>query len=263
MLGVYLLLLLFFVLVLFLTSVRRKRSSSTVRATMSSEQGASQPASANNKNEGVSATSLSSKPSEETNKPTTDAVAGVATKKEEESKEGATTLKKEEQGVSEDAGPVESSETKAPTTAKVETSDDPNKPSDSMSKMAAVEETAQQSPQKKSPVRRRSKSNPLSNAYGILSATQKEFLGSIDIHTAEQFLATRTVDIAPQFVDWRLAKGLSELKGNGPTASISAWKTKVRNTMKAMGWYVLCFFAHTQRFCLFVCLFDVATVPTC
>ena len=72
------------------------------------------------------------------------------------------------------------------------------------------------------------------NPFEILSETQKDFLLSIGIKTAEDFLAKRTTDIAPKFVVWRRKKGLPKLKGSGPTASVSAWKTSVRNAIEAM-----------------------------
>jgi len=68
-----------------------------------------------------------------------------------------------------------------------------------------------------------------------LSATTLNFLKSIGIKTAANFLSQRSSDIAPQFVEWRADEGMPELKGSGPVASVSAWKTTVRNRAKEMG----------------------------
>ena len=68
-----------------------------------------------------------------------------------------------------------------------------------------------------------------------LSATTKSFLESIGITTAVAFLSQRSSDVAPHFVEWRADEGMSELKGSGPVASVSAWKTLVRNMAKEMG----------------------------
>ena len=68
-----------------------------------------------------------------------------------------------------------------------------------------------------------------------LSATTKSFLESIGITTAVSFLSQRSTDIAPHFVEWRAKEGMSELKGSGPVASVSAWKTTVRSRAKEMG----------------------------
>jgi len=69
----------------------------------------------------------------------------------------------------------------------------------------------------------------------VLSDTTLKFLRSIGIKTAAQFLSMRTTDISPDFVTWRAEEGMAELKGTGPIASVSAWKTSVRNKAKQMG----------------------------
>lgn len=69
----------------------------------------------------------------------------------------------------------------------------------------------------------------------VLSSRAKVFLASIGIKTAVDFLTTRSSDIGPKFVEWRATKGMTPLKGTGPVASVSAWKTTVRNKAEQMG----------------------------
>jgi len=62
-----------------------------------------------------------------------------------------------------------------------------------------------------------------------LSKGVKEYLASIQITTAAQFLMARTTDIAEKLPEWRKEKGMAELKGRcGAVASVSVWKRKVR-----------------------------------
>ena len=68
-----------------------------------------------------------------------------------------------------------------------------------------------------------------------LSTTTKAFLNSIGITTAAAFLSQRSSDIAPQFVKWRADEEMTALRGSGPVASVSAWKTTVRNRAKEIG----------------------------
>jgi len=69
----------------------------------------------------------------------------------------------------------------------------------------------------------------------VLSSRAKVFLASIGIQTAVEFLTTRSSDIGPKFVEWRSTKGMTPLKGTGPVASVSAWKTTVRNKAEQLG----------------------------
>jgi hypothetical protein len=69
----------------------------------------------------------------------------------------------------------------------------------------------------------------IENPLDALSRLNKEFLSSIGINDAEAFLEMRTTDLATQYVRWRKKKSLPKLKSNGETATISAWKTLVRN----------------------------------
>jgi hypothetical protein len=45
------------------------------------------------------------------------------------------------------------------------------------------------------------------DAISILSALSRTFLATIGIHTAHEFLSTRSTDIAVEFKDWRIAEG--------------------------------------------------------
>ena len=71
--------------------------------------------------------------------------------------------------------------------------------------------------------------------YDTLSYTTKQFLASMGIHTAKDFLNTRSSELAVHFVPWRRAMGKPELKGMGSIASISGWKSQVRKKAKEMG----------------------------
>jgi len=71
--------------------------------------------------------------------------------------------------------------------------------------------------------------------FDALSATTRKFLKSINVTTAAAFLTTRTTDIAQDFIKWRAAIGLAELKGIGAISSVSSWKAVVRNKAKELG----------------------------
>jgi len=83
--------------------------------------------------------------------------------------------------------------------------------------------------------RRVRRTEEVDDPFEILSDMTKEFLRSIGINTADAFLETRTTDIAPKFVRWRRREGMPVLKGSGPTASVSAWKTSVRTKAEELG----------------------------
>jgi len=74
----------------------------------------------------------------------------------------------------------------------------------------------------------------VSDPYELLSSVTKEFLATIGIETAEKFLATRTTDIAAEFVTFRKKKGMTELKGLGSIASVSGWKANCRKFCRQM-----------------------------
>lgn len=71
--------------------------------------------------------------------------------------------------------------------------------------------------------------------YDLMSDVTKKFLATMDIHTAEKFLSTRTTEIAAEFVKFRKKHGMPELKGLGSIASVSGWKANCRRFARAMG----------------------------
>jgi len=74
------------------------------------------------------------------------------------------------------------------------------------------------------------------DALDALSALKKQFLAdAMNIRTATEFLQARTTDIGTAFIEWREAKGMKPLKANGASASVSGWKTAVRNTLVGLG----------------------------
>jgi hypothetical protein len=64
--------------------------------------------------------------------------------------------------------------------------------------------------------------------WDALSPLTQEFLQSIGVQCADDFLPLRTTDVASKFAKWRRRKQLPKLKSNGETATVSAWKTAVR-----------------------------------
>lgn len=74
-----------------------------------------------------------------------------------------------------------------------------------------------------------------STPWDALSDTTKEFLLSVNISDAEAFLASKTRDLADLLVIHRQRSNLPPLKGTGSVASVSAWKSIVRNAAKEMG----------------------------
>jgi hypothetical protein len=71
--------------------------------------------------------------------------------------------------------------------------------------------------------------------YDALSQSTKVFLGTVGITTAEQFLASRTTDVANKFITYREDRSMAILKGLGAVASISGWKALVRKAAKDIG----------------------------
>lgn len=69
----------------------------------------------------------------------------------------------------------------------------------------------------------------------FLSEKAKLFLQSIGIKSASDFMSMRTTDIASKFASWREKKGICELKGNGSIASVSGWKSIVKEMARKMG----------------------------
>lgn len=79
------------------------------------------------------------------------------------------------------------------------------------------------------------KPKKLPDPIEILSVLTKEFLETIGINTAVDFLSARSTDVAVQFKNWRIETGKPELKGLGAIASVSGWKAAVRKKATEMG----------------------------
>lgn len=90
-------------------------------------------------------------------------------------------------------------------------------------------------PKAKSGYVRRNPFRKLADPYEGLSAVTQRFLGTINITSAEQFLTSRTTDIATEFVQFRIKESMPELKGLGAIASVSGWKAQVRKFAKELG----------------------------
>jgi hypothetical protein len=84
----------------------------------------------------------------------------------------------------------------------------------------------------KTPVPRKTASE---DPFDALSTTSKDFLASMNISSADQFLSARTSDIATAFIKWREEMKIVPLKGLGAVASVSGWKKLVRNKAFAVG----------------------------
>lgn len=84
-----------------------------------------------------------------------------------------------------------------------------------------------------SPPRKRKRRRSTRKEYGdpieALSAMCRDFLASISISSAEEFLETKTSEIAKKFAKYRKRAKLPKLKGTGEAATISAWKTTCRS----------------------------------
>jgi tellurite resistance protein len=57
--------------------------------------------------------------------------------------------------------------------------------------------------------------------FDALSATSQAFLETVGVNSAEQFLSTRSTELALKFAEWREEQGKPALKGCGSIASIS------------------------------------------
>jgi hypothetical protein len=69
----------------------------------------------------------------------------------------------------------------------------------------------------------------LDDAIEALSAAARSFLESVSISTGEQFLAAPSTRLGNDLIKWRKKQGMPPLKGSGHIATISGWKTIVRN----------------------------------
>jgi hypothetical protein len=97
-------------------------------------------------------------------------------------------------------------------------------------KQETTEEVPHALIQTRSPTYRNTK-----DAFEALSALTQRFLRSVGITSAEEFLSSRTTDIANEFVTFRVNEGMPELKGLGAIASVSGWKAACRKAAKEMG----------------------------
>ena len=68
-----------------------------------------------------------------------------------------------------------------------------------------------------------------------LSPTAREFLATIGVTKAEQFLSKTTSDLGSAFISWRSRTGLDELKGAGAISIVSGWKGQVRDVCEYLG----------------------------
>ena len=93
----------------------------------------------------------------------------------------------------------------------------------------------EESPARSSPRRSRSSQALWDDPFDRLNTNAQSFLASLDISNAEEFLGTRTGDIADAFINWRQKQKLPPLKGTGAVATISGWKALCRDAAKEMG----------------------------
>lgn len=78
----------------------------------------------------------------------------------------------------------------------------------------------------------RRKTDPL---YVITSAAIAFLEGDCGIKTADDFINAKTSSIAESYAAWREKESLPKLAGNGAGATISTWKSKVREAAKQVG----------------------------
>jgi hypothetical protein len=108
-----------------------------------------------------------------------------------------------------------------------------SKPVAKASSKASSKQKSTEKPEKKSssgPPRKGHKT-----PWDALSTSTVTFLTTMGISTSEQFLQTRTTDIANAFIAWREAHAMEVLKGLGATASVSGWKSQVRRAARSIG----------------------------
>lgn len=71
--------------------------------------------------------------------------------------------------------------------------------------------------------------------FDALSHSSKVFLATMGIKTAEAFLASKTTEVANEFIKYREENNMPALKGLGAVASVSGWKALVRKAAKDSG----------------------------
>ena len=70
-------------------------------------------------------------------------------------------------------------------------------------------------------------SNEQPSPFAALTDGTREFLQSVGIEDIETLFNTATGEIAKKYSVWREKQGMVALKGSGPAATVSAWKTLV------------------------------------
>lgn len=68
-----------------------------------------------------------------------------------------------------------------------------------------------------------------------LSTSAREFLSTLGVTTAEEFLSETTSDLGSAFISWRARTGLDALKGAGAISIVSGWKGQVRDVCEYLG----------------------------
>ena len=68
-----------------------------------------------------------------------------------------------------------------------------------------------------------------------LGPTAREFLSTLGVFTAEEFLSKTTADLGSAFIAWRARTGLDVLKGAGAISIVSGWKGQVRDVCEYLG----------------------------
>jgi hypothetical protein len=69
------------------------------------------------------------------------------------------------------------------------------------------------------------------NIEAILPPRGRKFCSYLGITDAEVFLAMKTSDLGRKFASWRKKQSLSKLAGDGASAYISSWKSKIRTSI--------------------------------
>ncbi|KAG7363733.1 bromodomain containing protein [Nitzschia inconspicua] len=77
--------------------------------------------------------------------------------------------------------------------------------------------------------RKRSKVENRGETIQALSDMARTFLETLSITTGDAFLAAGTTQLGNDLIKWRKKQGMPPLKGSGHIATISGWKTMVRN----------------------------------
>lgn len=85
------------------------------------------------------------------------------------------------------------------------------------------------------PKRARKRSNKsFDDPIETLSSTALTFLKTLGITTGDEFLSTRTSEMANAFLTWREENKMVALKGSGHSATVSGWKAAVRKAAESV-----------------------------